>query len=200
MPGRQSSYLQWVMHISSPMLLTLIRLVGSTLVVPYLIIGLIPCNQWHLNGLVAVFFALISLTDFFDGYLARRYQLESMEGRILDPLADKCLLIGSLIALLVVHKIHFLFVLVLIIREFFVMSLRLFALEYGFSLPVRYGGKVKMMLQMAYITVALFNGYTPIFKVLGALETLLLTLALATSLASAYAYYREFKRRFSLLP
>ena len=86
------------MNITIPTILTLIRLVF-----PFLfsigIYYLLPLNYMWLNIFMAVLFAAVSITDYFDGYLARRWNQETELGRILDPVADKIFIAGPLIAL-----------------------------------------------------------------------------------------------------
>ncbi len=189
--------------VNTPTVLTLIRLVLAPLLVPMLIVYCLPYGYIWLNILLALLFVFFGLTDFFDGYLARRFGQETTLGKLLDPIADKFLVYSTLIALLTVNKIYFYWVIILIGREFFMMGLRLIALEHGFSVAVSTFGKVKTMTQMALLTVLIANPYQSL-GVCGApwwnaLELFLLNSALIFSVVSAYDYYQvcmqEFKKR-----
>lgn len=181
-----------------PNLLTIIRLVCSPLFLPLLIVYLLPYNLFWLNCVIATFFCLFSLTDFFDGYLARKFNQETAFGRVLDPIADKFLLYSTLVALLAAHKIFFYWVILFIGREFFMMGLRHIALENNFSVPVSMLGKIKTVFQMIMICVIILNPYQEL-GLRGALgwngtELLLILVALGLSLGSAKQYYHVFMR------
>lgn len=181
-----------------PNFLTIIRLVCSPLFLPLLIVYLLPYNLFWLNCVIAVFFCLFALTDFFDGYLARKFNQETALGRVLDPIADKFLLYATLVALLAAHKLFFYWVILFIGREFFMMGLRHIALENNFSVPVSILGKIKTAFQMAMICVIILNPYQAL-GLTGALgwngtELLLILVALGLSLGSAKQYYHLFMR------
>jgi CDP-diacylglycerol--glycerol-3-phosphate 3-phosphatidyltransferase len=98
-----------VLSINTPTRLTLIRLIFSPLFLPLVLVYFLPYNNQIINGILALVFVLLSLTDFFDGYLARKYNQETALGRALDPLADKFLFFSTLIALVTIQKVFFLF-------------------------------------------------------------------------------------------
>src|SRR5437762_10588151 len=125
----------WHTQLSLPMLLTFIRL-GSPLILPFFLVYLLPYNVTWLNYSLATLFFLFGLTDFFDGYLARKYHQVTSTGAMLDHVADKFLLYSTLIALVATHKIHFTWAIIWIGREFFIMTLRQVALENKFAIIV----------------------------------------------------------------
>lgn len=181
-----------------PNVLTIIRLVCSPLFLPLLIVYLLPYNVFWLNCIVAVFFCFFALTDFFDGYLARKFNQETSFGRVLDPIADKFLLYATLVALLAAHKIFFYWVILFIGREFFMMGLRHIALEHNFSVPVSILGKIKTAFQMIMICVIILNPCQAL-GLTGALgwngtEFILILVSLGISLGSAKQYYQIFMR------
>jgi CDP-diacylglycerol--glycerol-3-phosphate 3-phosphatidyltransferase len=103
---------------------------------------------------------LASLTDFLDGYLARRWQVVSPLGTFLDPVADKLLVALMLVYLLMeggaaYASLLFLPVVVIVLRELFVSALREFLAARSIALPVSRGGKWKTALQMLAITLLL---------------------------------------------
>lgn len=182
-----------------PTLLTLTRLIVSPLILPILFVYLLPFNNFLINSLLAGLFALLSLTDFFDGYLARKFQQETKVGRVLDPLADKFLTSSALIALLGAGKIYFYWVVLLIGRELFVMGLRHVALEHNFSVRVSTFGKIKTAVQMITILFIILNPYQSLGLHawrwnLSELALILITLWM--SLYSAKLYFNEFMRIF----
>lgn len=180
--------------------LTLIRLIISPLILPVLFFLYLPLYNVWLNISLAFIFSLLSLTDFLDGYIARSYQQETSLGKVLDPLADKFLFYSTLIGLLAAGKIFFYWVLLLIGREFFIMSLRQLALEQRFTISVSYLGKVKTAVQMATIIFIIINPYhdysygnAPVWNIL---ELLLLTLTTTLSLLTSFFYYRVFMSKW----
>src|SRR5690242_4970052 len=120
-------------NFSLPIQLTLIRLIGSPLVLPFFLVYLLPYNNVWLNGFVTLFFLLFGLTDFFDGYFARKNDQITTLGGMLDHVADKFLLYSTLVSLVAVGKLYFFWAIVWIGREFFIMALRQIALENSFS-------------------------------------------------------------------
>ncbi len=192
--------------VNVPNVLTLIRLIVSPIMLPVLLVYLLPWNIFWLNGLLACLFVLFSITDFFDGYLARRYAQVSSFGRFLDPIADKFLIFSTLVALLAINKIFFVWVLILIGREFFVLGLRQIALENNLSIHVSWFGKIKTMFQLLYLTVLILNPYHS-FERTGlsrfvkdmyyapgwsAIEALLMVAAVSMAIISAQRYYHAF--------
>jgi len=186
--------------LSLPMRLTLFRLLFSPLVLPLLLVHLLPYNSLLINSCLAVLFTLLALTDFFDGYYARKYQQESTLGRVLDPIADKFLTYSALIALLAAGKIYFYWVIVLIGRELFVMGLRHIALEHEFIISVSKLSKLKTVMLMLCITMIIVNpfqkmGVDALYWNGAEMGLLLVTLVL--SLLSAEQYYDDCIKRLS---
>lgn len=98
--------------------------------------------------LVGSLFTIISFTDFFDGYLARKYNQQSILGEILDPLADKMLITSAFIALLVVDKINPWAVFLILSREYFITGLRVVLASHKIDISSSFLGKVKTVVQM----------------------------------------------------
>ncbi len=183
-----------------PTLLTLFRLLFSPLVLPVLIVYLLPYHNLWINGAIAAVFVLLSVTDFFDGYLARRYNQETHIGKVLDPLADKFLIYATLVGLLAANKIYFYWVIILIGREFFITGLRNIALENNISVDVSFLGKLKTAAQMITMTILILNPYQAMRAQAfewNACETGMLLLTVVLSLVSAYQYYEHFMRKYS---
>jgi len=112
-------------------------------------------NLW-----LAIFiFTVAAITDAIDGYVARKYQLVSNFGKLMDPLADKLLVCSALVAYLATGSLSGQFaiwaVIIMISREFYVSGLRMLALEQNKVLAASRGGKTKTGLQIALIIVVL---------------------------------------------
>ncbi len=182
-----------------PNTLTLIRLICSPLFLPLFFVYLLPQNIFWVNCVLALFFIFFSLTDFFDGFLARRYGQESLVGKVLDPIADKFLLYATLIALQAAGKLYFYWVIILVGREFFVMGLRIMMLQHKIDIPISFTAKIKTALQMAWLTFVIINPYQAfgIRKALwwNGIEYGLLALTIYLSLLTAKNYYLAFINR-----
>lgn len=179
--------------LSLPMVLTYIRLIGAPLILPFFLVYLLPYNLSWLNYSLAALFFLCGLTDFFDGYLARKYDQVTPQGALLDQVADKFLLYSTLIALIAAHKLYFFWAIIWIGREFFIMTLRQIALERNYSITVSSYGKLKTTAQIACLTIIIANPYhgsNNIYESYSTiLEAIFLLLATTLSLASAYNYF-----------
>ncbi|MBU2251611.1 MAG: CDP-diacylglycerol--glycerol-3-phosphate 3-phosphatidyltransferase, partial [Candidatus Omnitrophica bacterium] len=114
----------------------------------FICIGFILQNSLFSLGLAFFIFLLASLTDFLDGYLARRYNLISDLGKILDPLADKILIIGIFCAFLELGVVNAWMVSLIMLREFIITGLRLYGLSKGIILEARRLGKHKTLSQV----------------------------------------------------
>jgi len=138
----------------------------------------------------AAIFGLASLTDWLDGYLARRRKQVTTLGQLMDPLADKLLVTAALLSLVQMDLAPAWMVLVMLGREFAVTVLRGVAYARGVVIAASPLGKFKMASQVVAILV-LILGYDHLqqFFVLGRIA---LWIAMITSLASAVDYYRRF--------
>jgi CDP-diacylglycerol--glycerol-3-phosphate 3-phosphatidyltransferase len=170
-------------------------------VLPVLFVLLLPFNNVVVNCCVVILFMLFSLTDFLDGFLARYYNQESMLGKVLDPIADKFLFYSCFVGLLAAHKVFFLWVLIFIGRDFFVMGLRQIASQYAYTLAVSSWGKIRTVVVMVYIGFLIINPYQ--HTVFGqapwwhGTEVGLLFISLLLTLWSAYGYYVAFVTEFT---
>lgn len=184
-----------LLSINFPLFLTLVRLILSPLLIPLLFSILIPLNLFSINLCLASLFLILSLTDFFDGFLARRYNQITILGSLLDPIADKFLLFSALVTLVSVGKIFFYWAIVFIAREFFIMALRQVSLVQGFKIPVIFSAKLKTCSQTAYIIFAILNPHKNLFLSANSwdgIENLFLISALMFSTFSAGMYLNYF--------
>lgn len=175
-----------------PTLLTLLRLCIAPIVMPLMLGLLLPSESWCINGGLAALFILFAATDFLDGYLARRWNVVTPLGRVLDPLADKCFLTMTLIALVQAGRLYYVWAMLLIGREFFIMGLRECAIVMGFSVPVCWHGKLKTALQM-FVCGLLIAVPPHLFErpFLHSVQTFCIALMLCGTILSAVAYAHD---------
>lgn len=173
---------------TTPNQLTLLRIAFVPLVV-----GLLFLRQPKWDLAAAAVFAIASITDYFDGYLARSRQVVTVYGKLLDPLADKFLVVTALIALQALNRIHAVVVMLLICRELAITGLRALASAEGLILSASNSAKWKTGTQMVAIPLimirsALFD--LPLYPV----GMTLLYISLGISLWSARDYAVDFFR------
>ena len=108
-------------------------------------------SQNFTDIVVFVIFIIAALTDWFDGLIARNYKLSSNFGAFIDPVADKVLIVCSLICLIYLDRVDLLLGSIIILREFFVSSLREWFANNKKILSVSVFGKVKTLCQMVSI-------------------------------------------------
>lgn len=143
----------------------------------------------------AAIFGLASLTDWLDGYLARRRNQVTSLGQILDPLADKLLISATLISLVQLGLASAWMVGVIIGREIAVTGLRNLAYSRGLAMPASGLGKLKMASQVVAILLLILGWErVPALLVLGQAA---LWVVLVTAVVSAVAYYQDFQRAMS---
>jgi CDP-diacylglycerol--glycerol-3-phosphate 3-phosphatidyltransferase len=130
------------LRLNLPTVLTLSRIV----LIPVFVFTV---YQHPLFG--AVVFGIASMTDFLDGYLARRSGEITKFGIILDPIADKFLVISALIVLVDMERLPAWIVIIIIVREFLVTGLRVVALSKDIVIPAEIGGKIKTTTQIVAI-------------------------------------------------
>jgi CDP-diacylglycerol--glycerol-3-phosphate 3-phosphatidyltransferase len=135
-----------VFPLNLPNLLTVLRI----MLVPALVVALLGNTQGG-DVLAAVVFALASLTDFVDGYLARARDSVTNFGKLMDPLADKLLIVAALISLVSLHRLAAWVAMVIITRELAVTVLRLGATQAGVVIAASMFGKLKTCLQIVTI-------------------------------------------------
>lgn len=141
----------------------------------------------------AAIFGLASLTDWADGYLARRRKQITLIGQMIDPLADKLLTAAALISLVQMDMASAWIVAVIIGREFAVTTLRSIAYARGVAMPASRLGKVKMVGEVvAILALILAHGDLPFADTLAVLGQIALWFVVATALISAADYFRRF--------
>jgi len=119
----------------------------------FICIGFILKNSFSSLLVALVIFSLASITDFLDGFLARKYNLISDLGKFLDPIADKILVIGVFCAFLELGIVNSWMISLIMFREFIITGLRLYGLNKGVILEARRLGKHKTFSQVLGIVV-----------------------------------------------
>jgi len=145
------------MFFNLPTLLTWARIVAIPLIVGVFYLQFQPAQQ---NLAATVLFVVVALTDWADGYLARRLNMTSSFGAFLDPVADKFLVCAALLVLVHLNRLHALIAFVIIGREIAISALREWMAQIGASrsVAVHLLGKLKTVAQMVAIPFLLFDG------------------------------------------
>lgn len=179
-----------------PNLLTLGRIVLIPPVMALLLMDTPAGNFWAM-----LLFAVAAVTDWLDGYLARKQGLESLLGKLLDPLADKLIVQAVLIICAELGRIPGWFVVLLLSREIAITGLRQIASTEGLQIDVVQSGKLKTALQLVGLVALILHAPFELdfviarmvvdFNVVG---VALLSLSMVFSLASAFTYFRGFAR------
>jgi CDP-diacylglycerol--glycerol-3-phosphate 3-phosphatidyltransferase len=146
------------MFFNLPTLLTWARIVAIPLIVGVFHLPLIEADR---NLIATVLFAVVALTDWADGYLARKLNMTSSFGAFLDPVADKFLVCAALLVLVELARVQSLIALIIIGREIAISALREWMAQIGASrsVAVHMLGKVKTVVQMVAIPFLLYHGH-----------------------------------------
>lgn len=162
--------------------LTLLRMVLIP-VFMYFLLGDMPSGRWIAAGI----FIFASLTDFVDGYLARKLNLITNFGKFMDPLADKLLVTAALLCFVELGEVSSWIVMIIIAREFIVSIFRAIAASEGIVIAASWWGKIKTNVQMFAIILILFGNWP--FEAMGwPVADLLMILAAVLTIISGYDY------------
>ena len=104
-----------------------------------------------LDYFAALLFVLASVTDFFDGFIARRWKQMTKLGAILDPLADKMLILAAFLGLMYIDRANPWAIFLILVREFFITGLRVLLASEGKNIKASFIGKTKTVVQMIAI-------------------------------------------------
>lgn len=194
-----------------PNKLTILRII----LVPFFVLFMLLSGDIfpHRNLVALAIFGIASYTDHFDGKIARRDHLITNFGKLMDPLADKIMVMSALVCFVANGMTNTVFVLLIMVREFAVTSIRLIAVEQGRVIPANNWGKAKTVSQIVAICIVLLTQYILDLGAYGILalptETLspiftwvnLVVMAIATLLAvvSGIIYAKDAKDLFTEL-
>jgi CDP-diacylglycerol--glycerol-3-phosphate 3-phosphatidyltransferase len=174
-----------VFPVNVPNVLTVLRI----LLVPVLVVALLEETE---NGdlLAAIVFVIASLTDLLDGYLARTRNAVTTFGKLMDPIADKLLIVAALVALVSLGRLAAWVAMVIIAREFAVTAMRMAATQQGVVIPANLFGKAKTCLQIAAVLALIAAGDPPPTWV-----DALVYVTVAVTVASGVDYFLGLHRR-----
>lgn len=175
--------------------------VGRIFLIPLFVWLLYDGDPWF-SVLAAAVFTLAAITDVVDGFLARRWNMITVTGKLLDPLADKLIVAAALVMMVQLGRVPAWIVTILLSREFIVNGLRQVAASEGLVIAAGQEGKWKTALQLVSI-VALCVHYThPVFLLSGwyqvnfnVIGNILLFSSTAFSVWSAATYFQAFFNR-----
>lgn len=185
------------MHNNLPNLLTMSRV----FVIPFIVLAaFFPQKVAHWTAVIL--FIIACVTDFLDGYLARRWGIVSSLGRFLDPVADKLLVCSTLLMLVgvgAIRGISLLPAVVILCREILVSGLREFLSELNVKVPVSWWAKWKTAIQMVALGCLLIGDAGPLFppffwKIIG---LLFLWMAAALTVYTGYDYLKAARHQFT---
>ncbi len=171
-----------------PNTITLLRIS----VVPFLFILLLsPGEFWSL--ILAILFVIASITDFFDGYIARKYQMITTMGKFLDPIADKIMVNTAMILMIPIGRIPAWIVAITIIRDLMVDVIRSIASSEGIYIQASTLGKQKTLAQIVAVTALIIH-----YSIFGinahAVGMVILYIALVLTIFSGFDYFIKLYR------
>ena len=171
-----------------PNALTIFRIFLAILVMAVILYA--DMQSPYMRFLACGMFLLASLTDFLDGFIARRYALQSRFGEVFDPLADKMLVLGAFIALIVVKIANPWAVFLIFSREFFITGLRVVVANSGVNIAANMMGKIKSVAQYWAIGCLIAN-VLPSFW-----NQFFLWFAVALTIISGFDYVKQYLKSF----
>ncbi len=178
-----------------PLFLSLSRV----FVLPLMILLLMQDGiYWRISS--ALVFVLASITDYFDGYYARKWNLVSTLGKFLDPVTDKILVSGVLIFLVHLGKVDPYSVIILLVRDTLIGGIRSVAATEKIVIAAKPAGKWKTGLQMGAIPVIILSPWTDLLGIFDKLGHGLLWFSVLLSITSGVEYYRGYVRSTSTRP
>lgn len=162
------------------------------IMVPFLVIFMLTGWGGEANRYISFgIFAVASITDWFDGYLARKNNLVTNFGKFMDPLADKLLVCSAMICLVEIDRLAAWIVIVIIAREFIISGFRLVASDNGIVIAASYWGKFKTTFQMLMIIALILDFQNRYFQMLA---TALTYIALILTVVSLIDYIAKNKQ------
>ena len=165
------------------------------ILVPFLVVFMLTgwggeANRW----ICLAIFVAASVTDWFDGHLARKYNLITNFGKFMDPLADKLLVCSAMICMIELDKLQAWVVIIIIGREFIISGFRLIAAENGIVIAANYWGKFKTVSQMIMIILLMLD-FGGIFTVL---TQIFIWLSVALTIISLLTYIMQNRKVLSM--
>jgi len=178
-----------MLDINLPNKITLLRI----FMVPLVLVFLISPSFWSCL-VAAILFGAAAATDWLDGHLARVTNQVTLLGKLLDPVADKLLIISALVPLVELGRVSAWIVVVIVGREFAVSGLRTIASAQGIHIAAGACGKYKMGAEIGAILLLILD-FNPVFHYLGQMG---IWLAMILAIVSAVDYFSQFWNRLDL--
>jgi len=141
--------------------------------------------------MAALVVAIAGVTDLLDGYIARKWKIESLFGKFLDPVVDKVFLLVGLVLLMKLGRVDAYLVIILLSREFLITALRAVAMGEGIVIAAGHSGKFKLIFQMVGLGFLMWYGNVFGFSAVK-IGAGILYIALVLSLYSGYYYLYDF--------
>jgi CDP-diacylglycerol--glycerol-3-phosphate 3-phosphatidyltransferase len=186
--GAPSAILEAAMFpVNLPNVLTLMRI----LAVPVIVVALLGETP-NGDALAAGVFALAAFSDGLDGYIARRRRDVTTFGKLMDPLADKLLIVAALVSLVSLGRLAAWVAMVIIARELAVTGLRAVAVEQGVVIAASWLGKLKTALQVAAVFALIIWNPSPLAV------DVLVYVAVAVTVISGADYFFGLRRRLAM--
>jgi CDP-diacylglycerol---glycerol-3-phosphate 3-phosphatidyltransferase len=186
--GNPSAILEAAMFpVNLPNVLTLMRI----LAVPVIVVALLGETP-NGDALAAGVFALAAFSDGLDGYIARRRRDVTTFGKLMDPLADKLLIVAALVSLVSLGRLAAWVAMVIIARELAVTGLRAVAVEQGVVIAASWLGKLKTALQVAAVFALIIWNPSPLAV------DVLVYVAVAVTVISGADYFFGLRRRLAM--
>lgn len=175
-----------------PNYLTMLRMFA----IPIIVMSFYFEDSTFAHRLGSFIFAAASITDFLDGYLARKYNIVSSFGKMFDPIADKVLVGCVLIMLVKEGRADEISCLLILAREFVVAGLREFLAQVRVSVPVTRLAKVKTFIQMLALTLLILGSVGSGIESLDLIGKILLWIAAILTLITGYSYLNASSKYF----
>ena len=167
------------MTMNLPNKLTILRVI----MIPFFVFFMLaPYFEGYGNYIAVAIFIIASLTDFLDGYLARKNNLVTNFGKFMDPLADKLLVCAAFICLVEKGQLASWIVIIIISREFIISGFRLIASDNGVVIAASYWGKFKTVFQMVMVILLIVNIPHPIYQLVATIVTYIALILTVVSL------------------
>lgn len=172
-------------NVNLPNILALIRLLIAPIMFMFLANRdlFVDVHPTWLDFIAAILFVLASITDFFDGFIARSFNQITRLGKILDPLADKMLTLAGFLGLMVLGRADPWAIYLILTREFFITGLRVVAIGDKKEISASFLGKIKTIIQMIAIGFLIMDW---------PFGTVILWIAVIITLYSGYEYIKEY--------
>lgn len=190
--------------MNTPNKLTVLRMI----LIPIMLIMMLPLGEgdwsaftqgWGLVIALGVF-GIASFTDYLDGHLARKHNLVTNFGKLMDPLADKLLVLSAFVAFVQLGRLHAVVPIIIMAREFMVTSLRVLAAGHGADIAAIQSGKLKTVTQMIAIILLFLElslrGLTNadgLISIVTLVANVFVVLAVLMTLYSGWEYLRNGK-------